>query len=70
MSNAKYIGREGSVRPWIRKTRREAAGAHRAAPLKGRKRRDRHGAGAGDRGQDAARSPAQHHLGARPMEAA
>ena len=61
---------KGSVRPWIRKTRREAAGAHRAAPLKGRKRRDRHGAGAGDRGQDAARSPAQHHLGARPMEAA
>jgi hypothetical protein len=30
---------EGSVRPWIRKTRREAAGAHRAAPLKGQAKR-------------------------------
>jgi hypothetical protein len=36
MRNAKYIGRVGSVRPWIRKPRREDAGAHRAAPLKGR----------------------------------
>jgi hypothetical protein len=33
------VNGKGSVRPWIRKTRREAAGAHRAAPLKGQAKR-------------------------------